>query len=132
MCAPPQLYRANRQQDSDTRCRKQGERAQPLEAAQSLLGRGRAILLYTAWPSTPPGETLDGPPANTTKTLRRELVYGAPAWLYCSSMAWSRLRFRRMALLPRLLAQFFLEQIAEPGAPLVQFPLRISPLTSPH
>jgi hypothetical protein len=49
-------------------------------------------------------ETLEGPPADITKTLRLELVCGAPAWFYSSSIAWPRLRFRRMALLPRLLA----------------------------
>jgi hypothetical protein len=38
---------------------------------------------------------------------------------YCSSIGVSRLRFRCMPFLPRLLANLFLEQIAQPGSRLV-------------
>src|SRR6266849_6548193 len=49
---------------------------------------------------------------------------------YCNSIV-SRLRFRRMAFLPRLLADLFLEQIAQPGTRFMQLRLGISDRT-PH
>src|SRR6266403_3667445 len=47
-------------------------------------------------------------------------------FFYCSSIAASRLRLRCMAFLPRLLADFFLQQIAQPGSRLMQLRFRIS------
>jgi hypothetical protein len=38
---------------------------------------------------------------------------------YCSSIAVSRLRFRCMSFLPRLLSNLFLQQVAQPGSRLV-------------
>ena len=47
-------------------------------------------------------------------------LYRAPRnFPYCSSIAVSRLRFRRMPFLARLLPNFFLKQIAQPGSRLV-------------
>jgi hypothetical protein len=66
---------------------------------------------------------MEAPPTNITKALRREIVRRTPILHHCSSIAESRLRFRRVAFLPRLLSHFFLEQFAEPGARLVQLRL---------
>src|SRR6267143_5444788 len=49
---------------------------------------------------------------------------------YCSSIAVSRLRFRCMPFLPRLLSNLFLEQIAQPGSRLMQLRFRISDRTT--
>ena len=54
-------------------------------------------------------------------------LYRAPRnFPYCSSIAVSRLRFRCMPFLPRLLPNLFLEQIAQPGSRLMQLRFRIS------
>src|SRR5260370_32600549 len=62
--------------------------------------------------------------------FRREVACTPVRCAHCSSIVACHLRFRGMAFLSRLLAHFFLEQLAQTRARLVQLRLRISHGTS--